>query len=112
MGNQSPFALSGYQFGLLAGTFVLANLAAFWYLRRHFFPKKKGKSICLVFFSNFLVEILSPDEWREFELIEKRRITHNTAIYRFKLPDPEASLPLPIGQVTRKKSPSKLFNHS
>lgn len=100
MGNQSPFALSGYQFGLLAGTFVLANLAAFWYLRRHFFSKKKGKfyvllSDCI----NFSLEILSPDEWKEFELIEKRRITHNTAIYRFKLPDPEASLSLPIGQV-------------
>ncbi len=41
MGNP-VHQLTAYQFGLLAGTFVLANLAAFWYLRRHFFSKRKG----------------------------------------------------------------------
>jgi hypothetical protein len=50
-----------------------------------------------------LIEILLPDKWREFELIEKRKITHNTSIYRFKLPSPEDTLPLPIGQVKREK---------
>jgi hypothetical protein len=35
--------LTATQIGVLAGTFVLANLAAFWYLRRHFFSKRQGQ---------------------------------------------------------------------
>ncbi|KAJ3295475.1 NADH-cytochrome b5 reductase [Borealophlyctis nickersoniae] len=41
---------------------------------------------------------LSKDEWREFPLKEKVIITHNTAIYRFSLPNPDDVLGLPIGQ--------------
>lgn len=88
--------LSPLQFTLLTGTFLIANLAAFWLIRRNFFSssrpaaaKKKEKN-----------EILDEEEWREFELIRKEEITHNTAIYRFKLPTPESVLPLPIGQVS------------
>lgn len=42
--------------------------------------------------------MLSPDEWREFPLAEKIPISHNTALYRFNLPDPEDNLGLPAGQ--------------
>lgn len=104
MGNPGGHQFTTYQFALLAGTFVLANLAAFWYLRKHFFSKRKGnatqetgKSTCTN--SSLPVAILSPDEWTEFELIAKRKITHNSSVYRFKLPNSEDSLPLPIGQV-------------
>lgn len=42
--------------------------------------------------------VLSPEEWREFPLSEKIPISHNTALYRFSLPDPEDTLGLPPGQ--------------
>lgn len=87
--------LSPFQLTLITGTLLIANLAAFWFIRKNFFKtddnvkeetiKSKG--------------ILDIEEWNEFELIEKEIITHNTAIYRFKLPTPESILPLPIGQV-------------
>lgn len=41
---------------------------------------------------------LKPTEFQEFELTEKTIISHNVAIYRFKLPSPTAILGLPIGQ--------------
>lgn len=40
---------------------------------------------------------LHPTEFREFQLVEKTTLTHNTAVYRFKLADGQ-SLGLPIGQ--------------
>ena len=93
--------LSPLQLTLITGTLLIANLAAFWFIRKNFFKneeekdedkKKKGKG-----------GILDEEEWNEFELIEKEVITHNTAIYRFKLPTPESVLPLPIGQVMQIK---------
>ena len=86
--------LSPLQLTLITGTLLIANLAAFWLIRKNFFKSpesaendKKDSSI------------LSEEEWKEFELIEKEIVTHNTAIYRFKLPTEESVLPLPIGQV-------------
>ncbi|CCC05385.1 hypothetical protein SMACR_08879 [Sordaria macrospora] len=43
-------------------------------------------------------KVLKPDVFQEFELKEKTVISHNVAIYRFKLPTPSAILGLPIGQ--------------
>ena len=93
--------LSALQWTLLTGTVLIANAAAFWFISRNFFNgnaatrsegtesnKNKNKN-----------GILDEEEWNEFELIEKQVVTHNSAIYRFKLPTSESVLPLPIGQV-------------
>jgi cytochrome-b5 reductase len=42
--------------------------------------------------------LLDKVEWRSFPLVEKRAISHNTALYRFGLPSAQDSLDLPIGQ--------------
>jgi cytochrome-b5 reductase len=59
--------------------------------------------------------VLDPGNWKEFELVQKVPISHNTAVYvsacaycrelrlittryRFGLPDPQDVLGLPIGQ--------------
>ncbi|KAK1986831.1 oxidoreductase FAD-binding domain-containing protein [Colletotrichum cereale] len=42
--------------------------------------------------------VLKPDAFQEFELKEKTIISHNVAIYRFKLPSEKSILGLPIGQ--------------
>ncbi|KAF2732618.1 ferredoxin reductase-like protein [Polyplosphaeria fusca] len=49
-------------------------------------------------YANTSRKVLKPNEFQEFELKEKTIITHNTAIYRFKLPNPTDILGLPIGQ--------------
>jgi len=41
---------------------------------------------------------LHPVEWRDFELVEKRQISPNTAIYRYALQTNGHTLGLPIGQ--------------
>ncbi|KAK1599090.1 oxidoreductase FAD-binding domain-containing protein [Colletotrichum navitas] len=43
-------------------------------------------------------KVLKPDAFQEFELKEKTIISHNVAIYRFKLPSEKSVLGLPIGQ--------------
>ncbi|KAK2064257.1 oxidoreductase FAD-binding domain-containing protein [Colletotrichum caudatum] len=43
-------------------------------------------------------KVLRPDVFQEFELKEKTIISHNVAIYRFKLPSEKSVLGLPIGQ--------------
>lgn len=43
-------------------------------------------------------KVLNPNEWQEFPLQEKIKISPNTAIYRFKLPRSQDILGLPIGQ--------------
>lgn len=50
------------------------------------------------FFSLQAKKVLKPNEFQEFELKEKTVISHNVAIYRFSLPDPNSILGLPIGQ--------------
>ncbi|KAI3621764.1 nadh-cytochrome b5 reductase [Moniliophthora roreri] len=42
--------------------------------------------------------VLDPSKWQEFPLIEKTKISPNTAIYRFALPDKRDVFGLPIGQ--------------
>lgn len=42
--------------------------------------------------------VLDPKVWQRFNLIEKKRISTNTALYRFRLPSSNAILGLPIGQ--------------
>ncbi|KAF2171899.1 hypothetical protein M409DRAFT_50515 [Zasmidium cellare ATCC 36951] len=44
------------------------------------------------------IPVLKPDEFQEFPISEKKQISHNTAIYRFKLPTETSILGLPIGQ--------------
>lgn len=98
--NRMSQGLSALQWTLLTGTVLIANAAAFWFISRNFFngsetspqsDKKKQRER-----SN---DILDEEEWSEFELIDKQVITHNSSIYRFKLPTSESVLPLPIGQV-------------
>ncbi|KAH7329194.1 nitrate reductase [Stachybotrys elegans] len=43
-------------------------------------------------------KVLKPDVFQDFELKEKTVISHNVAIYRFKLPSSRHILGLPIGQ--------------
>lgn len=43
-------------------------------------------------------KILHPEQFQEFPISEKTQISHNTAIYRFKLPNDSDILGLPIGQ--------------
>jgi len=49
-------------------------------------------------FSGGAKPVLKPGEFQDFELTEKTVISHNVAIYRFKLPTPNSILGLPIGQ--------------
>jgi len=41
---------------------------------------------------------LDPTVWKEFPLVKKVQVSPNTAIYRFKLPNPQDVLGLPTGQ--------------
>ncbi|KAH0494237.1 hypothetical protein TgHK011_000864 [Trichoderma gracile] len=50
------------------------------------------------YYSFQLKKVLKPDVFQEFPLQEKTIISHNVAIYRFKLPTPRSILGLPIGQ--------------
>ncbi|KAF2124224.1 NADH-cytochrome b5 reductase 3 [Dothidotthia symphoricarpi CBS 119687] len=43
-------------------------------------------------------KVLKPTEFQEFKLAEKTVLSHNTAVYRFKLPRESDILGLPIGQ--------------
>ncbi|ORY69856.1 NADH-cytochrome b5 reductase 1 [Pseudomassariella vexata] len=52
----------------------------------------------LKLYSQLPKKVLKPDVFQEFELKEKTVLSHNTAIYRFKLPTPTSILGLPIGQ--------------
>ncbi|KAK9762346.1 NADH-cytochrome b5 reductase [Basidiobolus ranarum] len=51
-----------------------------------------------IFSSKSKKPILNKLKYQKFPLIEKKIITHNTAIYRFGLPDKQDVLGLPIGQ--------------
>ncbi|CAL3970754.1 hypothetical protein PZA11_007189 [Diplocarpon coronariae] len=48
--------------------------------------------------SNKAKPVLKPTEFQNFELTEKTIISHNVAIYRFRLPTEKSILGLPIGQ--------------
>ncbi|CZR69275.1 NADH-cytochrome b5 reductase 1 [Phialocephala subalpina] len=49
-------------------------------------------------FNSSAKPVLKPDAFQDFKLTEKTIISHNVAIYRFKLPTPNSILGLPIGQ--------------
>ncbi|KAL2064328.1 hypothetical protein VTL71DRAFT_4822 [Oculimacula yallundae] len=49
-------------------------------------------------FNTRAIAVLKPAEFQDFELTEKTIISHNVAIYRFKLPTVTSILGLPIGQ--------------
>ncbi|CCA68189.1 related to cytochrome-b5 reductase [Serendipita indica DSM 11827] len=42
--------------------------------------------------------VLDPVVWKDFKLVKKTAVSHNTAIYRFALPNSDDVLGLPIGQ--------------
>jgi cytochrome-b5 reductase len=50
------------------------------------------------FFQFQVKKVLKPDVFQDFELEEKTIVSHNVAIYRFKLPTEKSILGLPIGQ--------------
>ncbi|KAK5990242.1 NADH-cytochrome b5 reductase 1 [Cladobotryum mycophilum] len=50
------------------------------------------------YFNFQIKKVLKPDVFQEFPLQEKTIISHNVAIYRFKLPSERTVLGLPIGQ--------------
>ncbi|KAH8175846.1 oxidoreductase FAD-binding domain-containing protein [Sarocladium implicatum] len=50
------------------------------------------------FFQFQVKKVLKPDVFQDFELEEKTIVSHNVAIYRFKLPSEQSILGLPIGQ--------------
>ncbi|KAK3715135.1 NADH-cytochrome b5 reductase [Vermiconidia calcicola] len=50
------------------------------------------------FYNNQTKKVLDPNKFQEFPLMEKTVTSHNTAIYRFKLPSANSILGLPIGQ--------------
>ncbi|KAI8331228.1 hypothetical protein BC941DRAFT_439378 [Chlamydoabsidia padenii] len=50
------------------------------------------------FFLNKKTPVLDPKDYKNFKLIQKTVISHNTAIYRFGLPRKDDVLGLPIGQ--------------
>lgn len=41
---------------------------------------------------------LDPKQWQHFNLMERKRISNNTSLYRFRLPKSTSILGLPIGQ--------------
>ncbi|CAF3536290.1 NADH-cytochrome b5 reductase [Fusarium graminearum] len=44
------------------------------------------------------IKVLKPDVFQEFELEKRTVVSHNVAIYRFKLPSPDSIFGLPVGQ--------------
>ncbi|KAG8834162.1 NADH-cytochrome b5 reductase [Serendipita sp. 399] len=72
------------EFARPIGFAVLLGLSAF--VSYYVFGKSKRKPV------------LDAAEWKEFPLVKKTAVSHNTAIYRFALPSPDDILGLPIGQ--------------
>ncbi|KAG7195183.1 NADH-cytochrome b5 reductase [Scheffersomyces spartinae] len=74
--DANPLAVFG-TIALIIGTFVVIYLVK---------SQQKAKPI------------LIPDEFQKFPLIKKTRVSHNSAVYRFGLPNSSDRLGLPIGQ--------------
>jgi len=77
---------------LILGTFIV---------KREYLPYSVVLAIGLGSLKVFNLQpkkALNPGAFQEFELKEKTIISHNVAIYRFKLPSPTSILGLPIGQ--------------
>ncbi|KAK7463768.1 NADH-cytochrome b5 reductase [Stygiomarasmius scandens] len=54
--------------------------------------------VYLLFLNGPRKPVLKPNDWQEFPLVQKTKISPNTAIYRFALPSSKDVLGLPIGQ--------------
>jgi len=65
----------------LLGGVATASLGFAWYSKAFAAEKKLA---------------LNPDEWREFKLKERKKVSHNTSTYRFALQSPEHELDLPV----------------
>lgn len=52
----------------------------------------------LYFDSQKVKPVLNPTQWQQYRLMEKQKLSPNTALYRFKLPRANNVLGLPIGQ--------------
>jgi cytochrome-b5 reductase len=77
---------------LLVGTLIV---------KKDWLPYSLLVALCLgswTIYSSQLKKVLKPDVFQEFELQEKTVVSHNVAIYRFKLPTPNSILGLPIGK--------------
>ncbi|TPX68488.1 hypothetical protein SpCBS45565_g02984 [Spizellomyces sp. 'palustris'] len=89
--------------GLLIAGFA-AVIASFSHFTGSYIPSLISVAILAVYpltrhmTNDTRVPTLSKTDWKEFALKEKIIISHNTAIYRFALPSPDAVLGLPIGQ--------------
>lgn len=83
--------------------YIPAGLIVFgtWIMKKEFVPYAAAIAVALAGFKFYGLQpkkVLIPDTFQEFELSEKTIISHNVAIYRFKLPSPTSILGLPIGQ--------------
>lgn len=47
---------------------------------------------------------LDPENFREFKLVKKTKLSHNSARFRFALPTPTSVLGLPVGKHIRCRS--------
>lgn len=85
------------------GVYIPAGLIVFgtYIMKQEYLPYATALAVVLAGFKFYNMQpkaILKPDGFQEFELQEKTIISHNVAIYRFKLPSATAILGLPIGQ--------------
>jgi len=93
---------------LLAGAAASIALLLLSPIFQKYFPSQQylpgllcGSLFSLYFLysgSNTTTPSIHKTEWRQFKLVEKRQISPNTAIYKFKLPSDNHVLGLPIGQ--------------
>lgn len=91
--NINTITLASFSAAILCGFYyflpeifpiVVAVVGGTWF--KHIYLDKKQRSV------------LHPDLWQEFVLVEKHKISHNVALYRFELHRPDDVLGLPIGQ--------------
>lgn len=54
--------------------------------------------IVIIFRSNSTKIALHPEDWRKFQLVDKKSLSHDVRRFRFALQSPDHSLGLPIGQ--------------
>ncbi|SPO02827.1 probable NADH-cytochrome b5 reductase 1 [Cephalotrichum gorgonifer] len=85
------------------GVYIPAGLIVFgtWILKKEWVPYACLLALALggvKFYTLVPKKVLKPTVFQEFELQEKTIVSHNVAIYRFKLPSPTSILGLPIGQ--------------
>jgi len=97
--NASPFLSKEYVNGVYipSGLLIVGCLI----VKQEWLPYAVVLALALggfKIYSSGAKKVLKPDAFQEFELKEKTIISHNVAIYRFKLPSLNSILGLPIGQ--------------